>query len=181
MNRKNYVVVLALISVIIVGVTFSIPRGPQPDAVFISNPKFVIADWPYPDEYGQGIQDIYLKWTNGTTYDTLGWFWPYTEFRGLDSEDWFYNTSLVLSVFTWLNATLVGAVSLEDGLNYLKHNITVSLAGETVFSQQNFTYSWSSDYEDPLYVYQHNVTLSCFNTYGGIYTIAIVCEIYGWF
>jgi len=142
--------------------------------------KFVLAveSWEYPDEYGQGLQSIALQWTNGTLYDHIGWFYPYTEFKDLESSYWFYNTSLVLRTTMWLNATYVGFASLAEGLNYIRHSITVSLLGETVFSQQNFTYTFGDDNGEDLYFYQHNVTLSCFNTYGGVYTVTITPEIF---
>lgn len=143
--------------------------------------RLSIASWPFPGEYGQGIKVITLVWTNGTTYDYCGWFHPYTTFREFEyGGEWFYNTSLVLGVGLFLNNTIVEADDIEDSLNYIRLNLTVSLSltGDTVFSQNNLTIDTYLDNADPYFYYVYNATLNCFNTQGAVYDCYLTYEVY---
>lgn len=178
MNKKSVIGVIALLSIGLL--VASIPPMIQEVSIKQSTAQFVLAvdSWSYPDEYGQGLQRVDIVFANGTTYDVCGWFYPYETFTNFESDEWFFNTSMIVSVGTWLNSTLVGVATLEDGLNYIRHSITVSILGETVFSQQNFTYDTGLDAAAPMYYYAHNITLNCFNTYGAIYEITVDYEVY---
>lgn len=174
MMRRNVPLAVALIiSMLFVGI------------VHITTPvraktfSLAMVSWTYPDEYGQGLQSIELVFSNGTTYDSAGWFWPYVEFTDFETDKWFFNTTLWVSVGSWVNATLVGFASWQEGLNYVRHSITISILGETMFSQQNFTYSHGLDEAvAPMYYYVHNISLSCFNNPGAIYKVEVDYEIF---
>jgi hypothetical protein len=143
--------------------------------------KFVLSSWAYSGtEYGQGIVAVSMGWLNGSTYDNCGWFWPYTEFSDFEhGGEWFYNTTLVLSVGLYMNGTLVGVDDWETGLNYVRLNLTISSDNGTVFSENNLTYAYGLDESlAPNYYYVFNASISCFNT-PTVYVAALTYEVYG--
>ena len=146
-----------------------------------ANPKFVIAiDYPSPN--GNGISDI------SAYVDSV-----YTAKMYMNPDEfptWDVNTSLevevgvniTLAVFCWINGTDTGISSLAEGLNIMRHNVTVICNnGTTIFSQQNFTYITGADAGAPMYFYRHDVILDFVPSYGGIYITIVTFEIYGWF
>ena len=156
--------------------TVLVVRSPAPTQAA----QFVIssASWSYPDEYGQGIQYLSVYNSTGDWIDTIGYnvtgSWLYEQ----DVFEIPFNETLTIAVYSWLNKTQLGLSSFEDGKNFLRHSITVSYPSTTVFTQQNFTYETGTDANDPMYFYKHNITLSCFNTHGVIYTVETALEIF---
>ena len=175
MNKKKYALVLTLISILIIGVTFAIPKGLHPDT--ISNPKFVLAGWSYPDEYGQGIGAIrvYENYT-GDWEDYWGW----TDYYDPTTFEINASSAIRFKLLCAFNATLTGAVSVEDGKNYLQHSVTVTDSSDTVvFTQQNFTYIEGVDEgEGGIYDYEYQVDLNFITEHGQIYTAIVTYEVY---
>ena len=142
--------------------------------------QFVIssASWSYPDEYGQGIQYLSVYNSTGDWIDTIGYnvtgSWLYEQ----DVFEIPSNETLTIAVYSWLNRTYLGLSDFEQGKNVLRHSIIVSYPSVTVFTQQNFTYATGTDANDPMYFYKYNITLSCFNVYGTIYTVDVIYEIF---
>ena len=84
-----------------------------------------------------------------------------------------------MDVFYYANITTLGASDSADGLNYIRHNVTVRLAinNTVVFSKQNFTYIQTTG-DDPIYIYKHSVDLSFTREQGVIYTLDLMIELW---
>ncbi len=164
------VVLIMLISIVLIAP--STTDGPQP-----SNPRFIIASWDYPDDYGQGIvairayQNISGSWVSLTPFDL-------TSGESTALEINYTATGVKILVKCWLNNTVVEAVDFEDGKNYIRHNVTLTLSGETIFSLQNFTYTAGTDSQDPMFYYQYEGIIPFSPVEGAIYTAVVDCEIY---
>jgi hypothetical protein len=117
-----------------------------------------------------------LIFTNKTIYDYAGWFYPYNNFTDMTNEDWFFNTSLILQVTTTLNMSYMGLSDPDDGINLIRHNVSIDIAGTSVFSQANLTY-WTNVESGGIAYYYHNTTISCFN-YPAVYKVVVDYEIY---
>jgi len=143
--------------------------------------KFVLSSWDYPDEYGQGIEKIEIKDNSTGSWIPQATHYYYES----DSYEWgedetIKDGSIKLTVWTWFNSTLTGAIDFTDGKNYHKHEVTVALQnGTTVFNQQNFTYGGCFPAIDPpQWYYYYEVILNFVPEYGQIYTISVDYEIY---
>ena len=140
-----------------------------------ANPQFVIASWDYPDQYGQGISGLFISenstgdWLGVTTID-------YDE--AIITLDWNVSVFIRISCFSHFNNSLVGALDLADGQNFHRHNVTVTNLGETVFSQQNFTYTSGFDYDDPIWDWSYSVILNFLPQVGEIYIVTVTYEVY---
>ena len=89
------------------------------------------------------------------------------------------SSALSMDVFYYVNITSLGASDSTDGLNYIRHNVTVRDINNTVvFSKQNFTYIQTTG-DDPIYIYKHSVTLSFTREQGEIYTLVLMVELWG--
>lgn len=172
MDKKK---VLALLILFLTISLIVIYRTPRVEATNTTNPKFVLASWDYPDEYGQGILQIQVE-ENSTGS------WEPVELRDHSkSQDYEWNASLFirLRIWTWLNNSVVGAVDLDDGENYQRLNATVTaINGTTVFNQQNLTFFVSYDTENPMWLYQHYVVLDFLPDYNQIYTATVTYEVF---
>jgi len=147
--------------------------------------QFILAAelWEWPDEYGQGIQYLFVSYSDGGDpfNDTIGYqFYEYAWFYDQDIFELPLNVNLTIDVFCWLNRTMVNNATFEEGKNLIRHSINVSAFGVNVFSQQNFTYTDGTDANDPMWFYKYTVTnINCFNTTGTTYTVTIRYDIYG--
>lgn len=144
----------------------------------VKSAKFVLASWSYPDEYGQGIDAIRLhQYLDGEWVALDGGF----EVTPDDSTTFDISAfgPINITVKCWLNNTLVGASSFEDGKNYIRHSVIVStLDNSSVFSQENFTYYQGTDALDPMFYYFYRVTMDFIPEYSTIYTAVISYEIF---
>ena len=137
--------------------------------------QFVLAEWDYPDEYGQGIVNFEV-WGNATGSWVLST--PYAHSDSGEIE-WYPNASIKLICNTWFNSTLTGASDVADGKNYLRHNVTVTSLGTTIFSQQNFTYIFGEDAIDPpMWYYGYYVILNFVPVSGVIYIVTVTYEVF---
>lgn len=149
------------------------------------NPIFTISSWTYPDNYGQGIDGLRF-------YENSTGSWAAHPYIGSDGNPYYflnyydigydlnwsaYNV-MKIRVYSIMNTTITLAADAEDGKNYHKHNITVTTQhGEEVFSQQNFTYYDSDEFED-IIGYEYEIILNFVPVHGGLYTITITYELY---
>ena len=140
-------------------------------------PKFIIASWSYPDEYGQGILQIQVEENS-----TIPGVWEPVELRHYyENQEYDWNASLFirLRIWVWMNNSVVEAEDLDDGWNYQQLAVTVKIDnGTTVFSQQNFTHHVCYDTFDPMWDYQWYVILNFLPETGFIYIATITYEIY---
>lgn len=138
--------------------------------------SFVLAEWEFPDEYGQGIEvfDVFENstgsWQNvggPTMHDESGVF------------DWEVGVAIRLDVWTWFNSSLMGAETTNEGKLYQRHNVTVTSIDDTiVFSQQNFTYQYGDPIDPPMFIYMYRVVLDFLPVAGERYTVTVGYEIF---
>ena len=87
--------------------------------------------------------------------------------------------NLTLAVFCWVNGTRTGISSVNEGLNIMRHNVTVTcINGTVVFSQNNFTFIVGSDGGAPMYFYRHDVILDFVPIASEIYIVTITYEVF---
>ncbi len=172
MDKKKVLALLIMFLVIALVLVYHDSRV-EPITTTKNESQFVIASWDYPDEYGQGLLEIRVN-ENSTGAWVLVDDRRYNETQ---NYDWNTNASIQLYVWMWLNSTLTGASDLEDGRNYLQCNVTVTSLGETIFSQQNFTFQDENDYDD-MYLYEYDVILNFIPVSGTIYIVTVTYEVY---
>ena len=89
-------------------------------------------------------------------------------------------TNITLLIECWLNGTTYGVVTVAEGKNIIRHNITVTSTNNTiVFSQNNLTYISGIDYGDDVFLYQYSVELDFTPISGNVYTVVLTYEIFG--
>jgi len=157
---------------------------------------FIISSWDFPmDEYGQGLEKFkfyenstgdWLPMPYYTHYypdyhETLGEFYLFSPSNC--PREYFINWSvgmvMKLQIYSSvLNASLVGAVSEEDGKNYFRHTIVVKSATTVVFSQQNCSLFIQSYEYEGMYYYRYDVILNFLPQAGNIYTITVIYEVF---
>ena len=140
-----------------------------------ANPQFALASWEEYDEYGQGIYQFNIYENSKGSWVQVGGNERYYE---TSTFDW--NASLFIKLISWthFNNTLVGAINEADGQNYQLHNVTVTNARTTVFSQENFTYVTVQDIGFPLWTYAYEVVLNFIPEQGQIYTVTVTYEVF---
>ena len=180
-KRKLTVVLLGLF---ICSLLLLVPVQPVTQPQETGTSTFVISSWEYPDEYGQGIDGMKF-WENSTgAWEPAPYYLDIGQFYYVNPyiTDYTYNLSagvaLKMQVDCLLNNTLVGADDLADGQNYLRHSVTVTCAGTTIFSQQNFTYLDSGDIGAPMYYYEYDVILNFLTVAGNLYVVTVTYEVF---
>ena len=137
--------------------------------------QFVLAEWDYPDEYGQGIEAIEV-------YENSTGSWVLYDTYFYDDEtilEWNASVAIKFFCWTWFNSTLVGVSTTNEGKRYQQHDVIVTSVETTVFSQQNFTYQYAdSGIEPPLWYYGYMVVLNFLPVSGAIYTVTINYEVF---
>lgn len=138
--------------------------------------QFVLAEWEYPDEHGQGIEGLEI-------YDnsTGSWVSAFTcDYDETLSFDWNYSIGYKLRCYSWFNSSFMLLDWPDEGKNYIRHNITVSLFnGTTIFSQQNFTYAGGQSVPpNPMWKYWYDVVLNFLPVQGNIHTVIVTYEVY---
>lgn len=163
-QRKKAFVITTVIVLLTIGLLVaSIPSAKA---------QFVLASWDYPDEYGQGIP--YISVRNSTEWvETFEYFEEATLEVAVDAN-------VTLAVFVWLNGTLVGISSSEEGKSIIRHSVVVSSpSNSSVFSQQNFTFMLDTGESNaPMYFYRYDIILDFPLIAGTIYTAVITYEIF---
>ena len=172
-NRKKILAcVLVLMTVGLIGVSAVTPVK--------AYPKFFLAGWSYPDAYGQGIEGIEVYENSSGAWDQFGiGAYEYDDSESELTLDWTVGVAARINVFTFFNSTLTGVSSRTEGKLYQRHYVIVTDSSDaTIFSLQNFTYSYSDETNWPLYFYEYYAVLDFLPISGEIYTITIMYEIY---
>jgi len=168
--------------VIVMILTILLVRFPSP----IQGAQFVIAGWSFPDEYGQGVYIVTPYQNSSGSFVTI----PNPE-TGIGTCYWnnattynlnfTANTALRFDARVLLNYTRLGLSHPADnvtGRNYLRVNLEMFLASESVFSLQNMTYDslWGL-YETGLWWYAYVDIVDFILVAGQIYTVVITLEV----
>lgn len=139
--------------------------------------KFVMASWSYPDENGEGI--FLFQFYENSTGSWLIVSDTNLTYDGSPNEvEWNASIGLRLRCWTHFNYTFHSVGSVELGKNYQRHNITVTLQGETVFSQANFTFNSGISGPPNIYAYSYDVVLEIIPSAGSIYVVYVTYETY---
>ena len=183
MNKRRIAVCVGIIMMLTLSVLVVSNHPSESTVKELEQPaQFVLASWDYPDEYGQGIYAFRFyenstgSWVLAPYYNDLGTFYflhsydPYT-------LNWSEGVAMKLRVYSNFNNTVVGAIDEADGQNYLRHNVIVTSAGTSVFSQQNFTYFDVTPVGE-YWEYQYEVILEFLSVAGAIYTVVVTYEIF---
>jgi len=177
MNRKNTAIAIAIV-LLIISVLVASNQIPKNGVEEREQPKFVIASWEYPDQYGQGIELIAVF--ENSTGSWVGTDPPVIYYDNSSStfEDWGFEVAIKIIVKSWLNYTLVGADSVAEEKLYQQHNVVVTQSnGSVIFSQENFTYNAGLE-SGGLYWYEYEVILNFLPQYSQVYTATITYEVY---
>lgn len=163
---------LFLLMLLVLGLLVAVNPRQQSATIKNGYAKFIIAGWDFPDDYGQGIDGI-LVYTDGNLVASLSYNDPLQATINASS-------TVVLKVWAYLNLTQVGASTFEEGKNYIRHSVTVSLLNGTIlFSQQNFTYGDGIDNTpDPINHYRYDVTLDFTAEPSTTYLAVVTYEVY---
>lgn len=170
-NRKIVasVSLIAIVGLLLVG-TLPVTRGAQ----------FVLASWDYPDEYGQGISGISISQNISGWVPVTPWGWGPNNEKDVFVIN-YTATGIKITVWCELNNTVVGADSFDDGKNYLRHSVNITIVGDrasgTIFSKENFTYLGGTDL-DPMFYYIYDVDIPLSVVGGLTYKAVVHYEIY---
>lgn len=175
LSEKQYRGVIAFVvvmNIILAAVVVcAVTQQFQNTTVDHTTPKFILASWDYPDEYGQGVYALRVyENSTGSWVSASGWI-DYYETVVLE---WEGEVAIKIKCLSTINATLTGASSSYAGRLYIRHNVTVTNSLDAVvFSKQNFTFLQDVDYE-----YEHEVILNFLPLFAEHYTVSIICEIF---
>ena len=172
-NRKKIYSVILVLSILLILVV-SVPQATQPQP---AKAQFVIAEWDYPaDQYGQGIK-LFHFYDNSTgswvEFSTLTGYKP----DNSSNVECPAGVGIKIRISTSLNSTLLGLGGETEGFNFIRHNLTVTSLGETIFSQQNFT-MFNYGHIGAMYSYNYEVILGFLPVQGTIYTLTFTYEIF---
>jgi len=176
MKRKSILLLAFLLMLYIVPTNLMLSSYSSGIVAQPNNPQFVLSSWEYPDEYGQGIYQFEVYENSTGAWVEIG-------------NDYFpddpmifrspIGASIKLKCWTYFNNTIIGAVDVADGKNYLQHNVTVTdNIDATVFSQQNFTYEYGSLLYDPMWRYCYSVVLNFIAELGEYYTVTVTYDLF---
>ena len=177
MNKKE--ILASVIMLLIFGMCLvAIPTQPATETEEIGTSKFIISGWDFADDYGQGID--YVKIYENSTVFWLPIDSIYHQYDYYDNNvfEWNQSVGVLLGVHSYLNKSLTGASSVEEGKNLIRHYIAVALTnGTVIWSQQNITYfsgvpfGWA-------YSYVYEVILGAEFLAGNVYTVTITYEVF---
>ena len=174
MSKRKLTV--ALLGLFICSMLLLVPIQPVTQPQETSSSTFVIASWEFPDEYGQGIEGFEFFENSTGSWAQVG---GYEGFEEPQVYDWNASVAIKLRCWTWFNSTLTGVSTTNEGKLYQRHNVTVTCAGTTIFSQQNFTWFYDDDTLDPpLWFYGYEVILNFLPVSGEIYTVTVTYEVF---
>ena len=141
--------------------------------------QFVLASWDYPDEYGQGIDEVYVAHNkSGSFVDFSGS--PYSAGDnttiGLSTGGGYH---LRFTIYVQLNRTRISlSKPWNDGHLFIRLAVTVTAGSTLIFSQQNLTYLAFGGTADPVEWYKYSVIPDFIPLDGTFYTVVLSYEIY---
>ena len=145
-------------------------NAPQP-----RNPRFVIAGWDHPDQYGQGIYAITVSQNISGSWIGIANLYSYNStIVEINATE-----NIQIQFRGWLNNSVVGATSLEDGKNYVRHSADIyEGTGHLLFSRQGGVCTYSHIYSDPnMFQYYYDLTLDLSPQAGHTYTVDLNYEV----
>jgi len=170
-RNKLIAVVCAMLTVVALGIA-TIPEAR-------AQPKFIIASWSYPDEYGQGLYQIEVD------ENSTGAWVEYGEGGFYEAGDsllftWNASVGIRLVVYTRLNSTFTGIPDKDSWGPYQRLNVTMAQNnGTVVFSQENITTFYTSSAFGEIYRYGFMFVLEYLPLMNMIYKVTITYEVYG--
>ena len=145
--------------------------------------QFILASeaWEF-DEYGQGFYN-YTVWENITLdgeWNNVGAIYSYNDTHIFD---WNVSYFIKIYIYAWMNSTLTSAIDVDSNssrnLNRVNVTVTAITAGTTVFSADNLTCDYSSDYWDPvMWLYGWDIILDFEPDYGEVYVVTFTQEVF---
>jgi len=173
--NRTKILALAVLICLPLGL-LSLPQGIT-EEISKEPATFIISSWDYPgDEYGQGIS--LLRFYENSTGSWVEVYGPTGHYPNASATlDWNASIAIKLRCSSSLNSTFLGLTETIQGVTLQRHNITVTCLGETIFSQQNFTY-FSRGQVGPMYYYQYDVVLNFIPQAGMIYIAIITFEVF---
>jgi hypothetical protein len=187
MKKKALAIIITLSICIMLIVAVRPVSTPQSET--LPNPKFVIASWDFPDEYGQGIYGFFVLENSTGDFIPLSSLMTYPS----NSTEFTVNASIALGLdvrvrvnYTLLNLTEYeegeydGSVEYHPGLAKLRLSAIVRSTNRTIiFSQQNFTYDYFAGKVEPgIWWYSEKVYFDFVTQMGEIYTATVIYEVY---
>ena len=163
MKKRSLTVASFVMVLVVVVLVASVPPA---------RAQFVLADWEYPDEYGQGIKFFKVFENSTGSWVQVGDVYSYDQTIIIE---WNVSLGIKLRAYTLFNSTLTGASDSDDGKNFQQHSvIVIDNIGTTVFSKQNFTY-YDVDVllHLPLWCYCYDVVLNFLPLEGQYYTVTV--------
>jgi hypothetical protein len=174
---KKTVAIIGILCVCLLSVVAIQPLL-TPQSEKLPNPKFIISSWSFPDEYGQGIDALGVYENSTGSWLAVGGFVPNVAYNEEGSFEWNASLGIKIRVYCWVNSSLCGFGTVEEGKNYLKHTVTVTQSnGTVVFNQENLTY-FAGGAIDEMYEYDYDVILDFLPSMGEIYRVSIILDIY---
>lgn len=166
--------------VILLTILFMFPRN-------IQSAQFVISSWSFPDEYGQGIYIVTPYQNSSGSFVTI----PNPD-TGIGTCYWnnatTYNlnftasTALRFDARVLLNYTRLGLshpADIDLGRDYLRVNLEMFIASESVFSLQSMTFDdLDGLYETGIWWYSYVDIVNVILIAGQIYTVVITLEVF---
>lgn len=136
MRKKILIAILASI-LIVSAILFTVPRQEQKANPVIA---FNLAEWDYPDDYGNGIYVVRI-FENSTG----AWMhYDFCYYSDTGVYEWNSSMGIFIQVYVWMNNTLIGATDYVDGEDYQRVNVTVTdLGGTEVFNSTDLTFATS--------------------------------------
>jgi len=174
---KRKIITVALLGLFICSMLILVPIQPVTQSQKETGTStFVISSWDYPDQYGQGIEGF-------TVYENSTGSWVEVGSGDYSNSsilfEWNASVAIKLRCYSSLNNTLTGANDTDEGKNYQRHNVTVTLNnGTVVFSQQNFTYVSVATWPYPVWLYSYDVVLNFLPTYAQTYIVNVTYEVF---
>ena len=169
-----WVVVMSL--VLMIGVS-TIPQAKA---------QFIIAELGsnFPDEYGQGIKNVYL-YENSTgawvaIFPSEVLTFPENNSDTTITLNYTENTAIELIIGCSINHTYHGLSTFQEALDMMRVNITVYSVGQTIFSQNNLTWGGGLFFNDTASTWRTHfeVVINVLITTSSIYTVFVTYEVF---
>ena len=184
MSKVNKIFTLMLVSVVIIALSFSVITPIAQNEISKEPAKFAIA-WTYDDisgsfdEYGQGFYEYYVSEniTNSPHWISVGGIRYFNQSTVIS---WEVGVPIQIRIFCFMNSTLTGATTLDDGLNYQRVNVTVTgFLNEVLYEEDDITNFYKSSFFDAeMWFYGYETILGFLPEEGVTYKVSFTYEVY---
>ncbi len=153
-------------------------RPPQTTA------QFVIAGWGFPaDDYGQGISRVVVFENSTGSYAEVPESPLLNNGPSEVTLNATVNTALYIRPYCQINHTLYGLTVIADAYLFMRISINISVAGVSLFSQQNMTvesyFTPPAPYNVTCWVVSFFVYVPLILIAGTTYLVVFNYEVYG--